>query len=278
VLPTGGPGAAGRIASAMRYCVLSGGKRFRPLLCLGGAEAVGGQARRALKAACAIELIHTYSLVHDDLPAMDDAATRRGRPSCHLKFGEGIAILAGDALLTLAFELLGRNPSTRPQRSGASLGIVPSERSASRDNGTPNALGIVHTLGRGCGTTGLIGGQALDLDAMQRPRAATAGLLREIARQKTAALITASVVIGGLAGGGTPAQRARLDRFGRHLGLAFQLIDDVHDRDGLAAALGPEAALEEARRLIRRASEALAPFGMKAQALKELAGWLTATA
>jgi geranylgeranyl pyrophosphate synthase len=146
VLPAGGRGASARIAEAMRYCVLSGGKRFRPLLCLGGAEAVGGQARRALKAACAIELIHTYSLVHDDLPAMDDAAMRRGRPSCHRKFGEGNAILAGDALLTLAFELLGRN-------------------------GTPNALGIVQTLGRGCGTTGLIGGQALDLRAAKDRRA-----------------------------------------------------------------------------------------------------------
>jgi geranylgeranyl diphosphate synthase type II len=237
----------------MRYCVMSGGKRFRPLLCLGGAEAVGGRARQALRAACAIELIHTYSLVHDDLPAMDDAPMRRGRPSCHRKFGEGNAILVGDALLTLAFELLGRN-------------------------GTPNALGIVHTLGRGCGTAGLIGGQALDLDAMRRPRTATARLLREIARQKTAALITASVVIGGLAGGATAAQRARLERYGRHLGLAFQLVDDVHDGDGLAAALGPDAALDEARRLVDRALDEVEPFGARARALEELAGWLTTTA
>jgi len=271
VLPERARGA-GIVPEAMRYCVFSAGKRFRPLLCLGGCEAVGSPARRALRAACAIELIHTYSLVHDDLPAMDDAAMRRGRPSCHRTFGEGNAILAGDALLTLAFELLG-------------------------GNGTPNSLGIIQMLGRSCGTAGLIGGQALDLEAVHEPdpprrlrvakpsvagsrraRAATAATLREVARRKTAALITASVVAGGLAGGANARQRARLERYGQDLGLAFQLIDDVHDHDGLARTLGADAATREAHRLIGRALEALTPFGPRAAMLRELAARLSASA
>ena len=253
LLSSGGRGAAGRIREAMRYCVLSGGKRFRPLLCLGGCEAVGTPARKALHAACAVELIHTYSLVHDDLPAMDDAPTRRGQPSCHRKFGEGNAILVGDALLTLAFELLGRD-------------------------GTENSLGIIAALGRACGTAGLIGGQALDLEAIQQPRAVTAAALRDAARRKTAALVTASVVAGGLAGGAGPSQRGRLARYGQTLGLAFQLIDDVHDGDGLARTLGAGAAHAEAQRLIRQAVDALASFGRRADTLRALAHRLSARA
>ena len=132
---------------AMLYCVFPGGKRFRPLLCLGAAEAVGATARQALPVATAMELIHTYSLVHDDLPAMDNADERRGRPACHRKFGEGNAILIGDALLTLAFELLGRN-------------------------GTRNGLEIVRVIGQASGTTGLIGGQVMDLQAISHSVAA----------------------------------------------------------------------------------------------------------
>ena len=243
-LPRNGQGT-GIVPAAMRYGVFSGGKRFRPLLALGGCEAVGAPAARALGVASAVELLHTYSLVHDDLPAMDDAATRRGRPSCHRKFGEANAILAGDALITLAFELLG-------------------------SNGTLNSLEIVRVLGRACGTVGLIGGQALDLEAILRPRRATGAALRDVARRKTAALITASVVAGALAGGATAAKRRRLERFGQDLGLAFQLIDDVHDRDGLAQALGAQAAGAEARRLIARAMASLAPFGRRAGTLREL--------
>ncbi|MGH2668163.1 MAG: polyprenyl synthetase family protein [bacterium] len=261
LLPGGGRGAAGRIREAMRYCVLSGGKRFRPLLCLGGCDAVGAPARRALPAACAIELMHTYSLVHDDLPAMDDAATRRGRPSCHRKFGEGNAILVGDALLTFAFEFLGRQ-------------------------GTPHALRIINTLGRACGTVGLIGGQALDLEAL-RSQTASAAALREIARRKTAALIAASVTAGALAGlppealakggGADTASLKRLRRYGQDIGLAFQLVDDAHDHDGLARSLGADAAKREAHRLIGRALETLAPFGRRADTLRELAVMLAST-
>ena len=238
---------------AMRYCVLSGGKRFRPLLCLGACEAVGVRARRALPVACAIELIHTYSLVHDDLPAMDDAEERRGQPSCHRRFDEGTAVLAGDALLTLAFALLARN-------------------------GTPNTLAIIRTLGEACGTTGLIGGQALDLAALRHPAPAGEGALREIARRKTAALITGSVVSGGLAGDAGAPALAALRRYGQGIGLAFQLIDDLHDRDGLAAALGPGGLRREADRAIAGAVRALDRFGDRAKTLRALASRLAATA
>ena len=240
------------IHEAMRYCVCSGGKRFRPLLCLGGCEAVGKPARRALRVACALELIHSYSLVHDDLPAMDNADERRGLATCHRKFGEGNAILVGDALLTLSFELLSHN-------------------------GTPNSLAIIRTLGQACGTIGLIGGQVLDLQAISQPRIATERTLRDIAERKTAALITASVVVGALAGGATPAQLAKLARYGRDIGLAFQLIDDVHDREGLAQAMGADQALAEAQRLVGRAVKTVEPFGKRAEMLRQLAIWLVDT-
>ena len=240
------------IHEAMRYCVFSGGKRFRPLLSLGACEAVGASARRALPVACAVELIHSYSLVHDDLPAMDNADERRGIPSCHRKYGEGNAILVGDALLTLAFELLSRN-------------------------GTPNALPIIRTIGLASGTTGLIGGQVLDLQAISQPRTATERTLLGIAEQKTAALITASVVGGALAGGASAAQRQSLKRYGQAVGLAFQLIDDLHDREGLAQVMGAGAVKSRADRLIARAVKVLVPFGKRADTLRHLASWLAAT-
>ena len=240
------------IHEAMRYCVFSGGKRFRPLLCLGGSEAVGGSPRQAVAVAGVLELLHTYSLVHDDLPAMDNADERRGQPTCHRKFGEGNAILVGDALLTMAFEWLGRN-------------------------GTPNTLAILRTVGEACGTSGLIGGQVLDLQAISQPRSSTERFLRDIAARKTAALITASVVSGALAGGAKPDDVKRLRRYGQLIGVAFQLIDDVHDRDGLAQVVGVETARIEAQRLITRAAEGLEPFGRRAATLRDLADWLTET-
>jgi len=240
------------VHEAMRYCVFTGGKRFRPLLCLASCETVGAPARQALSVACALELIHTYSLVHDDLPAMDNADQRRGQPTCHRKFGEGNAILVGDALLTLAFELLGRN-------------------------GTPNALAIVRVISQACGTTGLIGGQILDLQMISQPRSATETALKDIAQRKTGALITASVMAGGLAGGGATSRLKALQRYGQQVGLAFQLIDDVHDQEGLAHAMGVDAAQAEAQRLIRRAIESVEPFGVKADGLRQLAAWLGTT-
>jgi geranylgeranyl diphosphate synthase type II len=237
---------------AMRYCVLSGGRRFRPLLCLGACEAVGAPVRRALPAACAVELIHTYSLIHDDLPAMDNADLRRGQPTCHRKFGEANAILAGDALLTLAFTLLGRN-------------------------GTANSLEVIRTLGEAAGTVGLIGGQVLDLQAISRPHSANERVWRDVAQRKTAALIMASVVCGALSGGGSAEQVRRLSRYGRLIGLAFQLIDDVHDQEGLAQAMGTPAAAAEARALITQAAALLEPFGRRGRTLRQLTQWLSST-
>ncbi len=240
------------VHEGMHYCVSTGGKRFRPLLCLGACEAVGEPVNRALPVALALELIHTYSLVHDDLPAMDNADERRGQPSCHRKFGEGNAILIGDALLTLAFELLARD-------------------------GTPNALDIIRTVSQACGTTGLIGGQVLDLQALSRSRLMVEETLKDVARRKTGALITASVVTGALAGGASDDEVKRLGRYGQHVGLAFQLIDDVHDREGLAQAMGTEAAQTEARQLIDRAIEAVESFGKRAEGLRQIAQWLATT-
>jgi geranylgeranyl diphosphate synthase type II len=246
VPPSGSPP---RLHQAMRYCVLSAGKRFRPLLCLGGCEAVGGPVRRVLPVACAVEFIHTYSLVHDDLPAMDNAAERRGRPSCHRKFGEANAILVGDALLTRAFELLSAD-------------------------GIPNVLAIVRVLGQASGTAGLIGGQMLDLAFNVKRFTLNAKACEEIARRKTGALITASVVAGGLVSQASSSDVACLRRYGERLGLAFQFVDDLHDGDGLVRAIGAEAVRQRAASLIQQAKRALAPFGQRARLLNELADWL----
>lgn len=240
------------VHEAMRYAVFSGGKRFRPLLCLGAVEAVGGTIARALPVACALELIHTYSLVHDDLPAMDNADERRGQPSCHRKFGEGHAILIGDALLTLAFDLLSRH-------------------------NIPATLAIIQTVSKACGTTGLIGGQVLDLDAQRLPQMPTESVLRDIAQRKTAALMTASVVAGALAGGGSGLHVQRLARYGQDVGIAFQLMDDAHDGEGLARAMGIERARAEAQRLTTHAMKSLTAFGPRARLLRELAQWLAAS-
>jgi geranylgeranyl diphosphate synthase type II len=237
---------------AMRYCLESGGKRFRPLLCLGACQAVGGSVRKALAVACAIEFIHTYSLVHDDLPAMDNADERRGQPSCHRRFGEATAILVGDALLTRAFELLSAD-------------------------GIPNVVAIMRTLGKACGTSGLIGGQVLDLTFNVQRSTFNVKQLEEIAKRKTAALIEASVVTGGLAGQASPHELESLRRYGSRLGLAFQLKDDLHDQDGLVSALGPGAVQRRAGQLIEQAERALRPFGAQASVLHELADWLART-
>jgi geranylgeranyl diphosphate synthase type II len=242
-------GAPDVLHEAMRYCVCSGGKRFRPLLCLGACEVVGGRWMMALPVACAIELLHTYSLVHDDLPAMDNADERRGKPSCHRRFGEATAILVGDALLTKAFELL----STE---------------------GIANARAILRIVGQAAGTAGLIGGQILDLECGMWNVECGMEKLEEVARRKTAALITASVVTGGLAGRAPMPALAALRRYGLNLGVAFQLVDDVHDDDGFVRLMGSETLRQRARGLVDQAKRALDPFGRRAWVLLELADWL----
>jgi len=202
-----------RLLEAMRYSLLEGGKRLRPILCLAFAEATAqasnGGGGIAEDAACAVEMIHTYSLIHDDLPAMDDDDLRRGRPTSHKAFGEAMAILAGDALLTAAFELLGG-----PQSARGELGAI---------------------LARAAGAPGMIAGQVLDV-AEDRP--AELGYLTQMHRLKTGALIRASCVMGVVAAGGGETARAAAATYGEAVGLAFQIADDVLDVTASAAALG----------------------------------------
>jgi len=251
---------------AMRYMVLGGGKRLRPVLVLLAAEACGGSAEAAMPAACAVEMVHTYSLIHDDLPAMDDDDLRRGRPSCHRQFDEATAILAGDALLTEAFGVL--------SREGA-------------DGETARRLAA--ELAAAAGAVGMVGGQMADLEA-ERAGRRDAQRLDVIHRRKTAALVTASVVMGAVAAGASEHLVRSLREFGEHLGLAFQIADDVLDASAATEDLGKTAGkdeaagkltfvtlygLEAARRRARaeadRAVDALSPFGHEADALRDLA-------
>ena len=210
-----------RLHQAMRYSVLAGGKRLRPMLCIAACEACGGTAEQAMDAACALELLHTYTLIHDDLPAMDDDTLRRGRPTCHIEFDEATAILAGDALLTLAFEVLAGIPQI-----GGELALE---------------------LAKASGSQGVIGGQAEDLAAEGQP--ANADQLNYIHRHKTAALIRAACVMGGrCAEADLPPSPDRLRRtsqtlkklaiYGENTGLAFQLIDDLLDESSTEEELG----------------------------------------
>ena len=220
------------LARAMRYSVTAGGKRVRPVLCLASAEAVGGRTGDALPAACAIELIHTYSLVHDDLPAMDDDTLRRGQPTLHVVAGEGMAILAGDGLLTEAFSLMARAPeSTDP---------VIVERKL-------RAIRVVSTA---AGVRGMVGGQAMDLQSVGKTRDAAVPLdaeaLRQMHAMKTGALITAAAAAGAIMGGGDEAQVAALAQATAELGLAFQIVDDILDVEGASVALGKTAGKDAA--------------------------------
>jgi len=206
------------IHRAMRYSLFAGGKRIRPLLAIAAAETVSDAPAGVESAACSLELIHTYSLIHDDLPALDNDDLRRGRPTCHKVFGDAMAILAGDALLTLAFQVL------------AQLDGVPAER----------RIELVDELSRASGTVGgMIGGQVNDLEGEgQFP---TAQLLDSIHRAKTGALLRASVRMGGIYAGASASQLAALSNFGEHIGLAFQIVDDVLDVEQPSEALGKTA-------------------------------------
>ena len=217
----GPPDCSATLADAMRYSLTAGGKRLRPVLCLASAEAVGGAAAAALPAACAIELIHTYSLVHDDLPAMDDDSMRRGRPTLHVVAGEGMAILAGDGLLTEAFHVL------------------------SRMQGEPaRVLRAIQVIAAAAGPAGMVGGQAIDLACVTPdPQGRTAPPLDAdglavMHAKKTGALIRASAVAGAGLGGGSHAQVSAIDSAAAEFGLAFQIVDDILDVEGDAAKLG----------------------------------------
>ena len=248
---------------AMRYSTMAGGKRLRPALVIAAAEAVGGSREDAVPAACAVEMIHTYSLIHDDLPAMDDDDLRRGRPTCHKVYGDAMAILAGDGLLTYAFEVL---TSTKH---------------------TESVAGIVRAIARGAGTQGMVGGQVLDIEGEGKPP--TLASVSAIHAWKTAALISACCEAGALSGGATQTEYEHLTLYGRNIGLAFQIVDDILDitsspeelgktpgkdaRAGKAtypAVMGVEKARQEADRLAKHAFEALKIFGPRGRTLEAL--------
>jgi geranylgeranyl diphosphate synthase type II len=211
------------IHRAMRYSVFAGGKRLRPLLVVFSGEMVGGRDETLLPAACAVEMLHTYSLIHDDLPAMDDDDLRRGKPTCHKVFGEALAILAGDALLTRAFEVLAQLPAD-PARRALAVGI----------------------LSRAAGTAGMVGGQVYDLAA--EGEAPDETRLETIHRMKTASLFSACAEIGAVVCGGTEDLRKRLAAFGEALGLAFQIQDDLLDEVGSEAETGKRVRKDRTRR------------------------------
>jgi farnesyl diphosphate synthase len=253
---------------AMRYAVLGGGKRLRPLLVYAAGHALGVTGEMLDAPACAVELIHAYSLIHDDLPAMDDDALRRGRPTCHVVFGEAMAILAGDALQALAFEILAHD--------------------AHADGDAARALQMLRVLGRACGAEGMAGGQALDLSAVGR-RLSLAEL-EHMHACKTGALIRTAVRLGALAAGADAAAVDALDHYATAVGLAFQVRDDILDVEGESAVIGKTAGKDAAAdkptfpsiigldasraRLAELTASALAasaPFGSRGALLEELA-------
>jgi geranylgeranyl diphosphate synthase type II len=240
--------------AAMRHLVFPGGKRLRPALALTAAEAAGAPPTAALPVAAAVELVHTYSLVHDDLPCMDDDALRRGRPSVHVAFGEATAVLAGDALLAAAFAVLAGEP-----------GAPDGER----------RLAALRELAAAAGSRGLVGGQVDDLGFASR--AGDPARIESIHERKSAALLTAAITGGAWLGGAGGELVERLRRFGRSVGVAFQIADDLLDAGSessgcsLAAALGPERARARAEALLEAGLAAIEPLGERAEGLRALA-------
>jgi len=259
-----------RLHQAMRYAVLDGGKRVRPLLAFAAGELVGADIARVNIAAAAVELIHAYSLVHDDMPCMDDDVLRRGKPTCHVQYDEAIALLVGDSLQTLAFQLL-------------------AEHRLSDD--AARQLDMIKLLAVASGSRGMAGGQAIDLDSVGK--ALTLLELEFMHIHKTGALIRAAVLLGAQCGTVSIAQLPKLDHFGKCVGLAFQVVDDVLDSEADTATLGKTAgkdadndkptyvsllgvpaARDMAKRLHQEALETLAEFGEAAQRLRELADFI----
>ena len=268
-LPTA---ASSPIADAMVYSVMAGGKRLRPVLCLAAAETVGGRSEDAINTAVAIELIHTYSLIHDDLPAMDDDVLRRGKPTCHVAYDEATAILTGDALLTLAFQLL-----ASPQGTAG----VPADR----------RLQVIDLIAAAAGYEGMIGGQMADIDS--EGSRIDLSRLEQLHLMKTGALINAAITTGGILGGGTSEQIRHLHQYAQNIGLAFQIIDDILNVEGDPALLGKAVGtdqekkkstypallgLVESRKLaanrVKEALQALEYFDKKADPLRAIAKYV----
>lgn len=253
---------------AMRYSLFSGGKRIRPILALASTEALKAPLEPTLPFACGLEMIHAYSLVHDDLPAMDDDDLRRGKPTNHVVFGEGVAILAGDGLLTEAFRVMSQG--ALQQRRYSELG-----------------LRALHEVASAAGAIGMVGGQILDIEAEEKKP--TRRLVESIHRRKTGALLRASVRVGAIMGRAKPKQYEQLDRYGTAIGLAFQVTDDILDIEGGTGKTGKregrDAALHKAtypaaigmaktkqfvRELREEAISALQPFGAEAEPLRQI--------
>jgi len=289
------PGCPALVAEAMRYAVGSGGKRLRPILALAAADAVARAARPtseaavqdagrlAMPAACAVELIHTYSLVHDDLPAMDNDTMRRGRPTLHVVYGDGLAILAGDGLLAEAFALLANEPGE-----------------AGRPQLTERKLRVIGRVGQAVGAGGMLGGQAMDLEYTGRITAThhrlpplDAEALRDMHARKTGALIRAAATSGAIMAGATTAQVNAVDAFAGEIGLAFQIVDDILDVQGSSVDLGKTAGkdraagkatypamhgLDRSREMaadsIARAEHALVSVGLPSDRLMNIAHWV----
>lgn len=270
-LPSG-DGRIGRLFAAMRYAVLAGGKRLRPFLVLETARLFDADPAMALRAAAATEMIHGYSLVHDDLPAMDDAALRRGRPTCHVAFDEATAILAGDALLTLAFELLAApEPITDPAMRSA----------------------LILALARAAGPVGMVGGQMIDLAA--EGEALSLEDLTDLQARKTGALIGFACTAGAILGGASTAESAAIRHYAEAIGRAFQVADDLLDTVGDSARTGKDSGLDidhgkatfvtrlgvdgarlEAQRLVDQALASLAAFDQRAEFLRDAARFVIA--
>jgi len=231
---------------AIHYC-LKGGKRVRPILCVLSCEAAGKKEKGAIKAACAIEMVHAYSLVHDDLPSMDDSDYRRGKPSCHKKFGEASAVLTGDALLTLSF------------------GVMSEATADLKNNAT-----MLKNLSDAIGTYGMIGGQAADISPGKKDLAA----LEYINIHKTGALIAASCKIGALAAKASKKDIAALYRFGKYTGLVFQIVDDILDSEGFAKIMGKKDAYGYAKELTQKAKSSIGYLGKKSLPLSEVADFI----
>lgn len=272
----GGAGGNDRLHEAMRYSLFSGGKRIRPVLALAATEAVGGQLARTLPFACALEMIHAYSLIHDDLPAMDDDSLRRGKPSNHVVFGEALAILAGDALLTEAFRVMAESVAAAGARQS-------------------RAVQVLVELAVAAGARGMVAGQAADMEAEDTD--ADLPTVELIHVRKTGALIRAAVRGGAILGGARASQLRRLTLFAEYLGLAFQITDDILDVEGgtsttgkiegrdmvrhkatFPAVLGMPAAKARAQELLADMQEQLRPFGRKSQRLREIAGFVVGRA
>ena len=265
-------GLAGDVIRSMHYSLFAGGKRIRPILCIAGAEAVGGSAHEVMPVACAIELIHSYSLIHDDLPVMDNDDFRRGKPTNHKVFGEAVALLAGDGLLTLAFTLMARNGAERRVKESA-------------------LLRVIDLISSAAGCEGMVGGQVVDISFEGKDPDQT--VVEYIHRNKTGALIAASVAAGTILAGGNEEEVSSIYRYGQGIGLAFQIADDILNIEGDRDIIGKETGSDRERgkmtypfvfgiaeskriqeKLTVQAIESLAGFAQRAKPLKDLAGYI----